>query len=114
MRVWLGPELYVIIHDAVSAEIVTRSRYCLDKPSVYNIVREGLNGDGLFTMPSGYLDYFRLQTEGAGTQCFECFYVALICRFCMPKHQPFIDMFVIHIDFRNVCLQLKSGVSIGA
>lgn len=54
MRIWLGPQLYVIIHDAVNAEIVLKSRHCLDKPSVYDIVRDGIGGDGLFTMKSVY------------------------------------------------------------
>lgn len=55
LRLWLGPQLYVVIHDAVNAEIVTKSRYCLDKPGVYDIVKDALGGDGLFSMQSGYL-----------------------------------------------------------
>lgn len=49
-RIWMGPNLYVFIHDAVSVETVLRARNCLDKPSVYEVVRDALGADGLFTL----------------------------------------------------------------
>lgn len=52
VRVWMGPNLYIFIHDAKSAETLLRSKVCLNKPPVYTAVREALGGDGLFTAPA--------------------------------------------------------------
>lgn len=49
MRVWMGPNLYVFVTDSNAAETLLRSKDALDKPSVYQAVRDGLGGDGLFT-----------------------------------------------------------------
>lgn len=50
VRLWLGPKMIVFISDAENAEIVLKSKDCLNKPdSFYKIVRDGLKVDGLFT-----------------------------------------------------------------
>lgn len=49
VRVWMGPKLYVLIQDAKNADIVLRSKSCLEKPEEYETVRDVLGGDGLFT-----------------------------------------------------------------
>lgn len=49
-RVWMGPELYIFVHDAKTAEIVLKSRCCVNKPNVYKVVSDGLGADGLFTL----------------------------------------------------------------
>lgn len=53
-RLWLGPDLYVFVHDAKTAETVLRNRHCVNKSKVYNAVRDGLGGDGLFTLKGWY------------------------------------------------------------
>lgn len=50
-RLWLGPDLYVIIHDADSAEMIFKLRYCNDRPDIYDLFLD-LGGDGLFTLQS--------------------------------------------------------------
>lgn len=49
IRVWMGQDLYIYLSDAKSAEALLRSKVALDKPKVYQTVRDGLGGDGLFT-----------------------------------------------------------------
>lgn len=49
VRVWMGPNLYIFIHDAKSAETLLRSKVCLNKPPDYHAVRDALGGDGLLT-----------------------------------------------------------------
>lgn len=52
MRIWLGPLLIVFVTDAENAEIVLKSKDCLNKPpTFYKMVRDGLGVDGLFTLP---------------------------------------------------------------
>lgn len=52
MRIWLGPLLIIYVTDAENAEIVLKSKNCLNKPSTfYKMVRDGLGVDGLFTLP---------------------------------------------------------------
>lgn len=48
-RIWLGPDLYLFVHDAPSIETLMRSRTCVNKPFLYQGIREALGGDGLFT-----------------------------------------------------------------
>lgn len=51
IRLWLGPEMIVFIFDAENAEIVLKSKDCLNKPnSFYKIVRDAMQVDGLFTL----------------------------------------------------------------
>lgn len=50
MRLWLGTDLYVFVHDAANAEIILKSRHCLDKPDVYRVLADGMGGDGLLTI----------------------------------------------------------------
>lgn len=50
-RLWLGPELLVFISDVENAEIVLKSKDCLNKPNrFYKVIRDGLQVDGLFTL----------------------------------------------------------------
>lgn len=56
MRIWLGPLLLVLITDAENAEILLKSKDCLNKPKAfYKMLRDGLNVDGLFTLKGLYL-----------------------------------------------------------
>lgn len=55
MRVWMGPNLYVFIHDADSAEQVLKSRQTLNKPRVYEAIADCLGGDGLFSIKGSIL-----------------------------------------------------------
>lgn len=48
-RVWMGPNLYVFIHDAENAEQVLKGRTTLNKANVYEAISDVLGGDGLFT-----------------------------------------------------------------
>lgn len=48
----MGPELYLFVHDAKTAEAVLKARQCLNKPAVYNAVTDALGADGLFTLKS--------------------------------------------------------------
>lgn len=51
MRLWLGPELVVLISDADNNEIILKSKDCLNKPpSFYNIIRDAMQADGFFTL----------------------------------------------------------------
>lgn len=52
VRVWMGPNLYIFLHDAKSIDTLLRSKISLDKAPVYRAVREALGGDGLFTSKS--------------------------------------------------------------
>lgn len=50
-RLWLGPQLIIVITDAENAEIVLKSKDCLNKPhQFYKAVRAALNLDGLITL----------------------------------------------------------------
>lgn len=50
-RVWFGPKLVVIITDAENAELVLKSKECLNKPMMfYKSVRDAMKFDGLFTI----------------------------------------------------------------
>ncbi|XP_031641181.1 probable cytochrome P450 313a4 [Contarinia nasturtii] len=48
-RVWMGPNLYIFVHDAESAEQVLKGRSTLNKPKVYEAIHDALGGDGLFS-----------------------------------------------------------------
>lgn len=51
MRLWFGPQMVVFIADAENAEIVLKSKDCLNKPyDFYKILRDALNVDGFFTL----------------------------------------------------------------
>lgn len=50
-RFWLGPQLIVYITDAENAELVLKSKDCIEKARfVRKIIREILQVDGLFTL----------------------------------------------------------------
>lgn len=45
----MGPNLYIFVHDAETAEQVLKGRTTLSKPSVYEAITDVLGGDGLFS-----------------------------------------------------------------
>lgn len=49
VRVWMGPNLYIFIHDAKCAEQVLKGRATSEKPKVYEAIRDTLGGNGLFS-----------------------------------------------------------------
>lgn len=50
-RMWIGPTMFVYIADAENAEIVLKSKHCLNKPRFFRkIFIETLQVDGLFTL----------------------------------------------------------------
>lgn len=49
VRVWMGPNLYIFIHDAENAEQVLKGRTTMHKPNVYDAISDVLGGNGLFT-----------------------------------------------------------------
>lgn len=49
IRVWMGPNLYIFIHDAECAEQVLKGRSTLMKPKVYEAIKDALGSDGLFS-----------------------------------------------------------------
>lgn len=48
-RVWMGPDLYILVTDAECAEQVLKEKKLLNKPKVYEAVADALDGHGLFT-----------------------------------------------------------------
>lgn len=51
MRLWLGPKMVIFIADAENAEIVLKSKDCLNKPhDFYKSIRDALSIDGFFTL----------------------------------------------------------------
>lgn len=51
MRLWFGPQIVVFVSDAENAEIVLKSKDCLNKPyDFYKILRDALSVDGFFTL----------------------------------------------------------------
>lgn len=91
----MGPNLYVLVHDAVAAEIVLRSKVCLDKPNAYKVVREVLDGDGLFTASGDHWRSHRklMQPSLKDTAVFEHFsYFNLYLRdFCTKQLKELCD-----------------------
>lgn len=50
-RLWYGPKLIVYIADAENAELVLKSKDCINKPNIfYKAIRESITTDNLFTM----------------------------------------------------------------
>lgn len=50
-RLWLGPNLIIVITDAENAEILLKSKDCLNKAHrFYKAIRDALNLDGLITL----------------------------------------------------------------
>lgn len=49
MRLWMGPDLYILVHDADCAEQVLKEKTALYKPKVYEAISDVLGGHGLFT-----------------------------------------------------------------
>lgn len=50
-RLWIGPQLTLFVSDAANAEIILKSKDCLNKPDFfYKITRDSLNVDGVFTL----------------------------------------------------------------
>lgn len=49
-RIWIGPKLFVFVHDVNDIETVLKSPNCLNKMYVYKFVKDGLGDvDGMFT-----------------------------------------------------------------
>ncbi|XP_031637232.1 probable cytochrome P450 313a4 [Contarinia nasturtii] len=60
IRLWFGPEMVVFISDAENAEIVLKSKDCLNKPQIfYKIVRDAMQVDGSFTLKAEKWKYHR-------------------------------------------------------
>lgn len=49
VRVWMGPNLYIFVHDAEGAEQVLKGRTTISKPKVYEAIQDALGADGLFS-----------------------------------------------------------------
>lgn len=45
----MGPNLYIFVHDAKGAEQVLKGRLTLDKPKVYEAIKDALGSNGLFS-----------------------------------------------------------------
>lgn len=51
MRIWMGPKLVILITDAENADLVLKSKNCLNKPKLfYKPLRDSLKMDGLITL----------------------------------------------------------------
>lgn len=51
MRLWLGSILTIFITDAESAEVLLKSKDCLNKPDTfYKILSDALSADGVLTL----------------------------------------------------------------
>lgn len=50
-RVWGGPSLFLIVHDAEDIETVLKSQHCLKRMYIYEFLRDSISDtvDGLFT-----------------------------------------------------------------
>lgn len=48
-RVWMGPNLYFFVTDAKTAEVVLKGKQTLDKPQVYEAIKDALGANGLFS-----------------------------------------------------------------
>lgn len=55
VRVWMGPNLYIFIHDAKCAEQVLKGRLTIEKPKVYEAIKDALGGNGLFSSNGKYI-----------------------------------------------------------
>lgn len=60
VRVWMGPNLYIFVHDAECAEQVLKGRTTLSKPTVYEAITDVLGGDGLFSSNGNFLISFSI------------------------------------------------------
>lgn len=50
MRLWFGSKMLIFIADAENAEIVLKSKDCLNKPDIfYNVIRDSMCVDGILT-----------------------------------------------------------------
>lgn len=50
MRLWFGSKMLIFIADAENAEIVLKSKYCLNKSDIfYNVIRDSMCVDGILT-----------------------------------------------------------------
>lgn len=60
MRLWFGSKMLIFIADAENAEIVLKSKDCLNKPDIfYNVLRDSMSVDGILTS-QGELRYFHI------------------------------------------------------
>lgn len=51
MRIWFGPKMLVFVADAENAEIILKSKDCLDKPDIfYNFIRDTLGTESMITV----------------------------------------------------------------
>lgn len=56
VRVWMGPNLYIFVHDAKCAEQVLKGRLTIEKPKVYEAIKDALGGNGLFSSNGKYIN----------------------------------------------------------
>lgn len=54
LRIWMGPNLYIFVHDAKCAEQVLKGRTTMKKPKVYEAISDAIGGDGLFSSNGNY------------------------------------------------------------
>lgn len=50
IRLWFGPQVVIFIADAENAEIILKSKDCLNRPHIFlKVIQNALEVDGLFT-----------------------------------------------------------------
>lgn len=50
IRLWFGPQVVIFIADAENAEIILKSKDCLNRPHIFlKVIQNALGADGLFT-----------------------------------------------------------------
>lgn len=85
VRVWMGPNLYVFIHDAESAEQVLKGRTTLSKPKVYEAIADALGADGLFSSNGNFTSSANILVPFAlcSFLMVTCLAVVVCCFFCI-------------------------------
>lgn len=67
-RLWVGPQLVVLITDAENVDIILKSKDCLNKPCLFHkAIQDALDVDGFFTL-KGELNFASIYTDLQ--QCF--------------------------------------------
>lgn len=62
LRVWMGPNLYIYVHDAENTEQVLKGKTTIGKAKVYEAIADVLGGDGLFTSNGNKVFFYTLYT----------------------------------------------------
>lgn len=104
-RVWMGPNLYIFVHDAESAEQVLKGRTTLSKPKVYEAIRDALGGDGLFSSNGNVfsLSYSFVKYRSAKKRFFFSFWNISFCCIRMSLN------FFIHSTFSHYAFTVLIG-----